>query len=158
MHLFTVSLNKWPHNTVEAKLQRWSWIFSSQGVFGNQTCKRNFQPFSAANTTFKKPLLLRLQHRQRDYGKQDECVERLSWAFEAYQDLQHKGEPLGIPSGLEWSLVDASQSPEQVLEEVYALLKSHCPKAWLWKQHMFHVESVFVLNISNNILCNINNK
>ena len=77
------------------------------------------------------PLLLRLQHRQRDYGKQDECVERLSWAFEAYQDLQHKGEPLGIPSGLEWSLVDASQSPEQVLEEVYALLKSHCPKAWL---------------------------
>ena len=77
------------------------------------------------------PLLLRLQHRQRDYGKQDECVERLSWAFEAYQDLQHKGESLGMPSGLEWSLVDASQSPEQVLDEVYALLKARCPKAWL---------------------------
>lgn len=77
------------------------------------------------------PLLLRLQCRQRDYGKQDECVERLSLAFEAYQDLQHKGKYLGVPSGLDWSIVNANQSPEEVLEQVYALLKARCPKAWL---------------------------
>ena len=77
------------------------------------------------------PLLLRLKQRQRDYGKQDECVERLSLAFEAYQDLQEQGECLGVPSDLEWLVVDANQSPEQVLEAVYALLKVRCPKAWL---------------------------
>ena len=76
------------------------------------------------------PLLQRLQKRQRDYGKQDECIERLSLAFEAYQDLQHKGRFLGIPSELRWSIVQADQTPKEVLEQVYAVLKARCPKAW----------------------------
>lgn len=76
------------------------------------------------------PLLLRLKQRQRDYGKHDECVERLTLAFNAYQSLQNRGLYLGVPSMVGWRLVDANQSPEQVLEDVYALLKVRCPQAW----------------------------
>lgn len=77
------------------------------------------------------PLLLRLKQRQRDYGKHDECVERLSLAFNAYHSLQNRGLYLGVPSTVGWRLVDANQSPEQVLEEVYTLLKERCPQAWI---------------------------
>lgn len=69
-------------------------------------------------------LLLRLKGRKRNYGENDESIKRLHVAFDAYQDLQHKGEYLGMPLELE------CQPPDEVLEKVYALLKSRCPSAW----------------------------
>ncbi len=75
-------------------------------------------------------ILLRLAQRCRDYGQQDECIEKLSSAIQAYQTLKYVGEFLGIPENMDWHDVDAQLSPQEVLEYVYTLIKKQCPEAW----------------------------
>lgn len=73
----------------------------------------------------------RLRHRCRDYGKRDECAERLMAADRAYREMAETGALWGIPAAMEWSWCDAGMAASEVLEEVYAGLRKACLEAWV---------------------------
>lgn len=72
----------------------------------------------------------RLHGRCRDYGKRDECAERLLAADRAYREMAARGEGWELPVSLGWEWCDASRPAPEVLEDVYGRLRAACPGAW----------------------------
>ena len=76
--------------------------------------------------------LTRLEQRKRHYGIYDEQVDRLLQAKNAYEFLlQHKNQ-LSF-SHMQYQWVDASQKPQDLLENVYALVVEYLEKCELFQ-------------------------
>ena len=71
--------------------------------------------------------LARLAQRERHYGLLDEKVERLQQAQQAYNTFLQYKDQLGF-ANMQYQLIDANQQPEDVLENVYALVVKHLEK------------------------------
>lgn len=71
--------------------------------------------------------LARLAQRERHYGLLDEKVERLQQAQQAYNTLLQYKDQLGF-ANMQYQLINANQHPEDVLENVYALVLKHLEK------------------------------
>jgi len=71
--------------------------------------------------------LARLAQRERHYGLLDEKVERLQQAQHAYNTFLQYKDQLGF-ANMQYQLIDANQQPEDVLENVYALVVKHLEK------------------------------
>lgn len=76
--------------------------------------------------------LSRLAQRERHYGLLDEKVERLQQAQQAYNTLLQYKDQLGF-ANMQYQLIDANQQPEDVLENVYALVVKHLEKCELFQ-------------------------
>ena len=76
--------------------------------------------------------LSRLAQRGRNYGLHDEQEEQLMRAKEAYTTLLSYKNELGM-ADLQYQLVDANQKPEDLLENVYALVVKQLEKCDLFQ-------------------------
>jgi len=76
--------------------------------------------------------LTRLEQRKRHYGIYDEQVDRLLQAKNAYEFLLQNKNQLGF-SHMQYQWVDASQKPQDLLENVYALVVEYLEKCELFQ-------------------------
>ena len=76
--------------------------------------------------------LSRLAKRGRNYGLHDEQEDQLMRAKEAYTTLLSYKNELGM-ADLQYQLVDANQKPEDLLENVYALVVKQLEKCDLFQ-------------------------
>lgn len=76
--------------------------------------------------------LARLAKRERYYGLLDEKAERLEQARQAYNILLQYKDQLGF-AHMQYHIIDAHQKPEDLLENVYALVVKHLEKCDLFQ-------------------------
>lgn len=121
--LFTSLVTRWPHGGDDARHIRHIRQVQAQVSYMRWPDKVLYlqAPYAV--------LQVRFSGRQRQYDQHDECLGRLQQADAAYHALRLRGEALNLPP-VEWILVDATQSPRQVLEQVYQYIRQSCPQAW----------------------------